>query len=148
MLKILKGNDLPKTKCTPVLEVTPALRKFAAELMATMRLNNGVGLAANQVGRNIAVIVFDCVGTTFNAMDSGFLFNPEIIEQSAELIEAEEGCLSFPGEVVKIKRPKWIKVKFLNLRNEEVVQLYKGLAARILCHEIAHLNGLTMFDEG
>ena len=94
----------------------------------------------------ICLIVFDCVNYTFSAMDSGYLFNPEIIERSEETTVDKEGCLSYPGDYCIVKRPTWIKVRYLNLANKEVEQIYTGLSARIICHEIDHLNGITMYD--
>ena len=146
ILRILKDHQLPKTPAASVQEVTKELRMFAAYLMGTMQAAKGVGLAAPQVGENIRLIVFDCVNITMNAMDSGFLFNPEIIEESEECSIADEGCLSFPGQFVKVKRNKTIKVKYLDIANRWMVRSYSGLAARIIQHEIDHLNAKTMFD--
>lgn len=146
MLKILRNEELLPKRSIPVLEVTKELRAFAAELFAKMKLSEGVGLAANQVGRYICCIVFDCVNYTYNSMDSGYLFNPEIIEQSEETTVDKEGCLSFPGDYCMVKRSKWIKVRYLNLANKEVEQVYTGLAARIIQHEIDHLFGINMKD--
>lgn len=146
MLKILRHQELLTKRSIPVLEVTPELRRFAAEMFAKMQLSQGVGLSAPQVGRYICFIVFDCVNHSMNAMDSGYMFNPEIIESSAECNVDKEGCLSFPGEYCDVARADKITVKYIDLSNKEVVRSYKGLAARIIQHEIDHLNGLTMYD--
>lgn len=146
ILKILKDSELPKQAAKPVLIVTPELRQFAAYMMGTMQVNKGVGLAAPQVGENIRLIVFDCVNITYNAMDSGFMFNPEIIEQSDESTVAKEGCLSFPRVFVDVKRNKTIKVKYIDIAGRGMVRSYSGLAARIVQHEIDHLDGITMID--
>lgn len=146
LLRILKDSELPLQPAKAVEKVTPELRQFAAYMMGTMQYNKGVGLAAPQVGENIRLIVFDCVNITMNAMDSGFMFNPEIIEESQECSIADEGCLSFPKKFVKVKRNKTIKVKYLDIANRWMVRSYSGLAARIVQHEIDHLNAITMLD--
>jgi len=142
----LKHQELVQKRSIPVLEVTKELRTFASELFAKMQLSQGIGLAAPQVGRYICLIVFDCVNHTYNAMDSGYMFNPEIIEVSADKDVSKEGCLSYPGEYCQVERNRTIKVKYIDLANRETVRSYSGLAARIIQHEIDHLNGITMYD--
>lgn len=146
ILRILKDRELSREPAKPVEKVTPELRSFAAYMMGTMTYNKGVGLAAPQVGEPIRLIVFDCINITMNAMDSGFLFNPEIVEEGDESTIADEGCLSFPKKFVKVKRKKVIKVKYLDIANRPMVRTFKGLAARIILHEMDHLNGITMLD--
>ena len=146
ILRILKDKDLPKEPSKQVEAVTPELRTFAAFMMGTMTYNKGVGLAAPQVGENIRLIVFDCINITMNAMDSGFMFNPEIIETGEESTIAQEGCLSFPKQFVEVKRDRTIKVKYLDIAGRWMVRSYSGLAARIIQHEIDHLDGITMLD--
>jgi peptide deformylase len=79
-------------------------------------------------------------------MDSGYMFNAEIIETSDRVAVDKEGCLSFPGEFCAVNRNTEIVVKYIDLSNREVVRSYSGLAARILQHEIDHLQGVTMKD--
>lgn len=146
ILKILKDKDLPKEPAKAVAVVTPELRMLAAYMMGTMQYNKGVGLAAPQVGENIRLLVFDCVNITMNAMDSGFMFNPEIVDTSEEQTVAQEGCLSFPKVFVNVKRNKSIKVKYIDIAGRGMVRSYSGLAARIIQHEIDHLNAVTMLD--
>lgn len=144
MLKIIKHSSLPTTLANPVVELTPELRLLAAEMMAAMITNNGIGLAAPQIGKNLRLIVFDCATLTGNIYDSGFLFNPLIIEKSEETNFMLEGCLSFPKEYIGVVRHNKIKVEFLDLSGKTVVKEYGGLASRIVQHEIDHLNGITM----
>lgn len=146
ILRILKDSQLSTEPSTKVDIVTPELRQFAAVMMGTMQFSKGVGLAAPQVGENIRLIVFDCVNITMNSMDSGFMFNPEIIESSDECSIADEGCLSFPKVFVKVKRNLKIKVKYIDIAGRPMVRSYSGLAARVIQHEIDHLNGITMLD--
>ena len=146
VLRILKDSQLPTTPAKPVETVTSELRQFAAIMMGTMQAAKGVGLAAPQVGENIRLIVFDCVNITMNAMDSGFMFNPEIVDSSDECTIAKEGCLSFPKVFVDVKRNKSIKVKYVDIAGRGMVRSYSGLAARVIQHEIDHLNSITMLD--
>lgn len=148
MLKILTDDHPTLRKIAePVATVTPDLRTFAAKLMATMVLNRGLGLAAPQVGRSIRLIVFDCIKYTYKPGDNGFMFNPEIVESSEETEVGPEGCLSYPKLTCKVRRNKNITVKYLDLANKEVVRSFTGLAARVVQHEIDHLNGIVMGDK-
>ena len=146
MLRILKDKNLPTTSAEEVKEITPELKMLAAEMMATMVMNKGIGLAAPQVGKNIRLIVFDCTNLTYKASDSGFMFNPKIIESSELKNSRNEGCLSFPGQWVTLARNSEIKVEYLDLSGKTVVKEYINIAARVIQHEIDHLNGITMYD--
>ena len=147
ILKILKDKDLPKFASKEVESVTPELRTLAAFMMGTMQIEKGVGLAAPQIGENIRLLVFDCVNITMIAMDSAFMFNPVIVDKGEELTVAQEGCLSFPKKFVDVKRYKTIKVKYLDIAGRWMVRSYSGIAARVIQHEIDHLDGITMFDK-
>lgn len=138
-------HPILKKKAVKIDNITPALRLLAANMMATMHLKSGVGLAAPQVGESIQLIVFDVVAETMNSMDSGFLFNPEIIEKDGKTLE-KEGCLSYPGLWVPIERSEKIKVQFMDISGRKRVETYKGIAARVIQHEIDHLNGVTIKD--
>ena len=146
ILRILKGEQLPTAPAAPISIVTPELRALVTSMMGTMQYYNGVGLAGPQVGENIRVIVFDCVNITMNSMDSAFMFNPEIIESSDECSIADEGCLSFKNEFHKVKRSLFIKVKYIDIAGRSMIRSYSGLAARIIQHEINHLDGITFLD--
>lgn len=140
------NHPILKQIAKSVQTITPELRKLASDMFTTMHLSNGIGLAAPQIGESIRLVVFDCVAHTYNAMDSGFLFNPEIIEKSEETKVDKEGCLSYPGIACQVKRSLRIKVKFTDIAGKEQVRSYSGLAARVVQHEIDHLDGITMQD--
>lgn len=99
----------------------------------------GIGLAANQVGLNLRVV-------SIKGIDS-CLFNPQIVHASEEKDVMEEGCLSFPGMVFKIKRSKSIRVRFTDALGNVQTQSYAGLTARCIQHEIDHLNGILFFNQ-
>jgi len=106
----------------------------------TMIKNQGIGLAAPQVGRLIRLIVVQ--------IEKGAVafINPEIVKRSKETEIMEEGCLSFPGFSLKIKRAKEIKVEALNEKGEKIRFKIKGLSARVFQHEIDHLDGILFID--
>jgi peptide deformylase len=102
--------------------------------------NNGLGLAANQVG--VPYSVFAMRGQPQNYV----CFNPRIVQPSAEEIILEEGCLSFPGLVVKVKRPRHIRVRFQLPNGETVTETFIGMTARVFQHEMDHLQGKLYFN--
>jgi len=109
-------------------------------MVLTMRKANGIGLAAIQVGLDARVIVVD---TKDGAL--GFI-NPEIIERSKEFEIGEEGCLSVPGQFGMVKRSKEITLSAFDEDGNEVIFDAKGLFARVLQHEVDHLNGILFID--
>lgn len=106
----------------------------------TMYKENGVGLAAPQVGILKRIIVID-VGEGCFA-----LINPEILETKGEYVDIE-GCLSIPGNQGEVRRPEYVKVKGLNEKGQEVILEGSGLLARAFCHEIDHLDGILFIDK-
>jgi peptide deformylase len=114
--------------------------EFAKELVKFMYDNNGIGLAANQVG--VPYRVFAMRGHPENFV----CFNPRIVEKSEQLITLEEGCLSYPGLIVKIKRPQHIRVRYRMPNGEVDTKTFTGMSARIFQHELDHLDGKLFFD--
>lgn len=99
---------------------------------------SGVGLAANQVGINTRVI-------SIRGIDSA-LFNPVVVHSSLDLELSEEGCLSFPGLAVKIKRAKTIRVRSSDAFGKVTTKAYNGLTARVILHEIDHIDGILFYN--
>jgi len=119
----------------------PARNSFLAnQMFSFMRKNNGIGLAAPQVGisKRLFVMEVDAVQRA--------CFNPEITDQSADLTDYPEGCLSFPGDECKIYRASAITVRYQNTQGIWIQEQLDGLAARCFQHELDHLNGITMHD--
>lgn len=113
--------------------------ELAKDLAETMIADNGLGLAANQVGLPYRAFAM-------KASQIIVCFNPIIVDASSEEIYLEEGCLSFPRLYVKIKRPRRIKVRFAYPSGEIVTETYDGMTARIFQHELDHLNGIRHID--
>jgi len=113
---------------------------FANLMFDRMQELGGMGLAANQVGINTQ---FFTMGIDILRID---VFNPKIISTSGE-VSAEEGCLTYPGIFLQIKRPLNINVEYQNVKGEIVNTKLTGLTARIFLHEYDHLNGVTFKEK-
>lgn len=102
--------------------------------------NNGIGLAANQVG--VPYKIFAMRGEPQNFV----CFNPRVVQPSAEQISLEEGSLTFPGLLVKVKRPRHIRVRFQTPNGETRTDTFIGMTARIFQHELDHVEGKLYFS--
>jgi peptide deformylase len=143
-------NPILKQKSSPVESVDNQVRKLMDDLLETMYADNGVGLAAAQVGILKRVLVIDLQDDDDLERPNGFypLFvaNPEIIEKSNELAVANEGCLSVPEQKIEVARPSAIKVRFLGYKNNQQEFAADGWLARAIQHEVDHLNGKLLID--
>jgi len=130
----------------PVEEVgSEKINDLAAHMRETMVAANGVGLAANQVNKNVQLFIIDEKLALENNVPNAFI-NPEITEYSREEEEIEEGCLSIPKVYIPIKRSKKIKIKALDLEGNKIKFKARGFLARVLQHETDHLNGIVIKD--
>ncbi len=136
-LKILRWPAEPLRKVCSVipLEQIPACASLAEKMFAIMKSNNGIGLAANQVGVNKQLLVM-----SINQVDR-VIINPVIIELGEE-IEHEEGCLSYPHVYEKIRRPQSVTLTHHNLAAERIDLSLSGIEARCFLHEYDHLHGI------
>ncbi|MDD4333114.1 MAG: peptide deformylase [Patescibacteria group bacterium] len=117
------------------------LQALALNMVKTMKERDGVGLAAPQVGENIRLI-------TVNTKDGVLiLFNPKITKNSFAKEWAEEGCLSVPGVYGKVRRNKKINCVYFNISGEKKKISAEGLLARVIQHEIDHLDGILFIDK-
>lgn len=139
-LKIhLYGDKILRKKASFVDEITPQIKELLDEMVVLMKLNHGIGLAANQVGVALKLIVVDLEGKIMK------LINPVITKHRGK-IDSDEGCLSFPGLTIKIKRWEEIWVSALNDEGEEINLEAHGLSSVVLQHEIDHINGILFID--
>lgn len=142
ILNILKYPSKILLKPNQKVEVIDErIKKLISDMEETMYAAEGRGLAAPQVGVNLQIIVVDS-GDKLQAF-----VNPEIIKTSKKSEIMEEGCLSLPGIEVKVKRFWQIEVKTLNIEGKEIKFKAEGLLARIIQHEIDHLNGKLILDK-
>ncbi len=134
------GDSILRRVCEPVEKVSEAERNTFSSMAETMYKHQGIGLAGPQVGLNKKLIVADA--------GSGLvtLANPEILEKGKIKDFLEEGCLSLPGISVNIKRPTEVLVEGLDRKGNNIQLKATGLLARVLQHEIDHLNGVLILD--
>lgn len=137
---VLYPDERLNKPCLDVEVVTQELKQLAKDMYEFMKKNNGIGLAANQIGENISLIVAD------NNGGAEYLFNPKVVFSRNEMYK-DEACLSFPGDKYKVKRPQEIMVKYLNINGALTIKPFKGLIAQVIGHEIDHLNGITVVDK-
>lgn len=129
---------------------TEWLRQLAQAMHTTMLEQNGVGIAAPQVYISKRIII---VASRSNSrypdapeMEAVVMVNPEILEFSRETCMGEEGCLSVPDVRGTVERAETVKLRYLTLEGEPVETIYKGFPARIIQHEIDHLNGILFVE--
>lgn len=115
------------------------------DMQKAMLKYNGIGLAANQIGKDLALFIISPDLATDNDVPAVFA-NPEITEYGKETDSIEEGCLSITGFWVPITRSKKIMFKALDSTGKKIKFKARGLLARVLQHETDHLNGLTIKD--
>ncbi len=129
----------------PVTEFDIELSTLIEDMIRLMFDFQGVGIAAPQVGESLRVIAFmPLVHETDYPMPPRVLINPVIYDYSKNYIEDWEGCLSLPGQMVKIYRPLWVDVHSQDEDGNEFEERFEHLAARIVQHEINHLDGVLI----
>ncbi len=139
---ILKGNDNPRLrkKSKPVREINDRIIELVEDMKETLKTEEGVGLAAPQVGVLRRVIFVDDGET---AME---IINPEIKNPSGSSIE-KEGCLSLLPQTGYVERPDKLTITGLRVNGEKLDMIAEGMLARIICHEVDHLDGILFTDK-
>lgn len=139
MLHLVKPDDIAMIKPPELYDFEKdgeSAEQVANVLFDKMTELGGIGLSANQLGLDMAVFV---MGTDYGRMN---VFNPEIIEYGKEQISFKEGCLSYPGIFMDVKRPKQVRVRYQTKDGELVIQDLDGLTSRVFQHEFDHMQGL------
>ncbi len=134
------GDPVLKTSAAPVKSFDGSLAHLAEEMLATMREHEGVGLAANQVGRLKRILVAAVEDETF------VLVNPVVDEVADATEQALEGCLSIPEIQVEVERPAALTISAQDTSGAPLRIEASGLLARIFQHEIDHLDGVLILD--
>lgn len=150
------GQAILKEKAERVVRVDDVIRRLAKDMLATMYRANGVGLAAQQIGRRENICVLDV--SPRDSDDSGsrvpedvgapmplVMINAQITEMRGEQ-RTEEGCLSFPDVYVTLKRAAEVTAVFTDLEGNEQTIRARALLARAIQHEVDHLNGVLLVD--
>ena len=140
------GDPVLRKRAEPVAEITETERQLAVQMLETLyATGNGIGLAATQVGVLKRLIVVDIGEEDDETYQPLVLFNPEILSAEGEAF-ADEGCLSIPDVTAEVKRPEKIALEAIDIQNESVRLEVDGLLARVLQHEVDHLNGVLFID--
>jgi peptide deformylase len=138
-------NEILRTASKPVSAFTSELKSFALDMIKTMEAENGVGLAAPQVGRNIRMVICKLNPGEDNEVIIPMI-NPVVMQASLDQEEGEEGCLSLPGTWGQVLRSSEIVLRYKNLKGQEQTLVLDHLNARIVQHEIDHLDGILFVD--
>jgi len=143
LAKVVKfGDPVLKSVASPVTEFGPELRAEVERMIQIMRDGMGVGLAATQLGILRRVLVFQAGPDS----ESTALVNPGFEWLSDEVVVAEEGCLSLPRVSMDVERPLHARIAGVDTAGERIVLEASGLEARVLQHEIDHLDGVLILD--
>lgn len=142
-LKIVTGTDNPILRAVskPVAAITKKTVKLINDMAEAMELEKGVGIAAPQVGENVRIFLALLDSKKLVAM-----INPEFLNHSEIMTDGEEGCLSLPGEWGQVARYTEVTLRFIDLKGRENTLKLKGFNARIVQHEMDHLNGVLFTD--
>lgn len=135
-----------KKMCEPVPDISDVLRSLADDMLETMYDAPGIGLAAPQVGVLSRLLVMDCVKEEGAPPRPVVMFNPEIVAASDETNTYEEGCLSLPEQFADVTRPAEVELRWIDRDGAEQQQVFDGLWATCVQHEIDHLNGKLFID--
>lgn len=139
------GDRTLRKPCKRISKVDQSIRDLAKQMVQTMYAEEGIGLAAPQVGVNKQMLVVDCDRAN-SATPPLVLINPQIETYSPELVTGEEGCLSIPGVFLDVVRPKAITVKYKDEQGRPQKIKASDLLARVIQHESDHLNGILFVD--
>ncbi|MFN2362824.1 MAG: peptide deformylase [Halarsenatibacteraceae bacterium] len=134
------GDPVLRTKAKPVEDFTDKTENLIVNLIDTMHDAEGLGLAATQIGVQLRAAVVEVNGELLE------IINPEVSEEAGRDI-AEEGCLSVPDRNGLVARPEKIKLTAYNRQGEKYTEVFSGLAARAILHEIDHLDGVLFVDK-
>jgi len=139
-----KNNPILRAKSKPVSEITKEIQELVANMKETLaQAENGIGLAAPQVGKNLQIFVID---PELAKEEKTVFVNPIITKLSKNKVILEEGCLSLPGDWHELARPEKVTIKALDENGQKFKFRAKGTLARLIVHEVDHLNGVLFVD--
>lgn len=146
------GDPVLRQKARPVTSFDEPLARLAENMFETMRAHAGVGLAAPQVGVLKRLFTWEVAQETGPEDEGpvevvgGAVVNPTLLDASEELIEDDEGCLSFPGLYYPVSRPLRVRIEYADLHGDEHTVDLVDFFARIFLHEMDHLDGILFID--
>lgn len=151
----LKGDDILSKKAKKVEIIDEKIKLLAEDMLDTMYANDGIGLAACQVGMLKSMIVYD-VNYIEDTDEKGkkikpkkipnILINPKITYRSKSMVEVEEGCLSFPNVFDNVIRHEKIKVEYTDINGKKKTKSVSNMEAVVIQHELDHLDGIVFLD--
>lgn len=145
ILKILRYPDAAlRKKALSVDRISKDVFRLVDDMIETMLNQEGLGLAANQIGSLLRIFVMNATPSEDTPKPVAMI-NPEVLDRDGTVME-EEGCLSFPELYLRIRRADKIRMHAKNLYNEDLIYETSGFLARAIQHEIDHLNGLLIID--
>ncbi len=140
------GDEILRQKAKKVTKLDDSILNFIEDMFETMKQSDGIGLAATQVGRRLQILIADVSEIEgYEHTKPMIVINPKILLSEGEST-MEEGCLSLPGLRVNVTRPEKIRLRYNDLELKEHIEDFDGLQARVLQHEIDHLNGKLIID--
>ena len=137
---VKEKNQVLHKKVEPIKEITPEIKELISEMKKTMIENEGVGLSANQVGKDFQLFVIAEDLAEEHGVPTVYI-NPELKTESKDQLYLEEGCLSIPGFIKEVPRSKKVWIKAMDENGKKHKFKATGLLARIFQHEYDHLNG-------
>ncbi len=145
------GNPVLRQRAAEVVDpASPDIKQLADDMLATMHASSGVGIAAPQTGHSVRVVI---IASTPNsrypdapAMEPLIMINPEIVSRSDRMVEGMEGCLSVPGLRLPVSRHLDVDTVWRDLAGSRHQQTFTGFIARIVQHELDHLDGILITD--
>ncbi|MGD1901430.1 MAG: peptide deformylase [Geitlerinemataceae cyanobacterium] len=139
------GDRVLRQPAKRISRVDDNVRELIVKMLQTMYTQDGIGLAAPQVGFNKQLIIID-VALDEPTVPPVVLINPKILGSSREIALGQEGCLSIPNVFLDVKRPAAIEVSYKDENGRPQKRRFDGLPARVIQHEMDHLNGVMFVD--
>ncbi|MBG0765338.1 MAG: peptide deformylase [Tissierellales bacterium] len=136
----LEGDEILRKQSREIKNINERIKILADDMIETMKENDGIGLAAPQVGILKRIIVVDI------GQGPLIMVNPDILEKDGEQI-INEGCLSVPNKNGNVKRPEKLKVTYTDLEGDKHTIKTEGLLSVVISHEVDHLNGVLFIDK-
>lgn len=143
-----KGDEILTKKARLIEQVDDKIKTLAEDMLDTMYANDGIGLAACQVGMLKSMITYDVmyVDEKHPKKQPVVMINPKITDRSKSMVVVEEGCLSFPNVFENVKRHEKVTVEYTDLEGKRKVKHVKGMEAVVIQHETDHLEGIVFLD--
>ncbi len=138
------GHPALRMKARQIETISASIRELAEDMIETMEVAEGIGLAAPQIAESKTLLVINA-GLIEEDAPAKVYINPVILAEAGS-ISMEEGCLSIPDIREDVIRPEMIKIKYLDLEGGQHEEECNGMLARVLQHEVDHLNGLLFVD--